>query len=280
MEIELLARARENGAEVVLTGAGADELFDGEPRSLASLVTMQGWRRAARQARGLEGFGRPRSPIFEWLVRPLVAARLPRGIRRLRAHASSSPPPWAGPRLRAHYRAWSRVEMERTFAWDVAGPEARATLFLSSSHRRHVSWLKHQEERAAGIVRCDPYTDPEVVSFVLGLPEVWLIHGGLRRGLFREVIRDLVPEGLRMRNDKAHFEPAFARFLRAADGVRTIEDLADFRELAALELVDPAKARSVVRGLVAEPETTEGWSTLWPALAVEAFLRARENARA
>lgn len=170
--------------------------------------------------------------------------------------------------------------MERAFAWEDAGPEARATMFLSSSHRRHVSWLKHQEERAAGVVRCDPYADPEVVSFVLGLPEVWLVHGGIRRGLFRETIRDLVPESLRMRRDKAYFEPAFARFLRAANGFRTIEGLADFRELAALELVDPANASSVVRGLVAAPETADGWSTLWPALAVEAFLRAAESARA
>ena len=56
-EIEVLARAKSEGADCVLCGAGGDELFDGDPVSLARYTRRGRWLRAASSARAMRGFG-------------------------------------------------------------------------------------------------------------------------------------------------------------------------------------------------------------------------------
>ncbi|MDB4942364.1 MAG: Asparagine synthetase, partial [Labilithrix sp.] len=74
LEIEAITRARAHGAEAVLTGVGADELFDGDPRSLARVARRGRILDATRKARALRGFERPASPALAWVARPLLAA--------------------------------------------------------------------------------------------------------------------------------------------------------------------------------------------------------------
>jgi len=273
MEIEMLARAKAHGADVALMGVGADELFDGDPRALAELVRGGRVARAVTSARALRGFTRPRRPVIRYVVRPLVASIVPRAVRRRHALRAPQPlPSWAGPRLREHARAWRAQEIEQSLSRPRTAAERFVRFDASPSHD-HLAWLRHQEQVASGLERRDPYLDRDLVRFVTALPPTWLLHGGTRRGLFREAVRGLLPESIRVRADKASFEPAFARFVEASGGFAALRPLANLSELASLGLVEPASFGAAFDAFAVRPE--DGWGDVWPALAVEAFLRGR-----
>jgi asparagine synthetase B (glutamine-hydrolysing) len=275
MEIEMLARARELGAECALMGVGADDLFDGEPRAIAELVRRGRPRAAIASARELRGFVRPRVPVLSWIVRPLLARMVPTSIRSRRARKSPLPlPAWAGPRLAGFVREWRDVEIDRALT-SSATPQGRFEAHRASSHLDHLAWLRHQEQVASGLERRDPYLDLELVAKIVSLQPEWLLRGDIRRGLFREAARDLLPDSLRDRLDKASFEPAFARFVAAANGFDALRPFASAPRLAALGLVDSDRFRAAFAAFVARPEDSDAWGDVWPAIAIESFLAER-----
>ena len=75
-----------------------------------------------------------------------------------------------------------------------------------------------QAHRGFGIQRMDPLLDDELIAFVCSLPPAFLLHGGQTRGLLRAAMKGLVPDAVRLRTDKAKFEPAMAEAVRAAGG--------------------------------------------------------------
>ena len=259
MEVEALARARDNGADVVLTGVGADEILDGEPRALASL--RKPWR-SIRAAQKLRGFERPFVPAIAWVARPILARLQPRFVRAWRAGRSRRAlPVWAGPLLEELVRRR-----------DPAPPDDSG---WERPYHEHLAWLRHQEDVAAGIACVPPFLDPSLRSLILSFDPAWLLHGGVRRGLFREAVRDVLPTSLVARMDKAAFEVAFQRFLAAAGGFEMLRPLASVRELASAGLVEPKGFMEAFDVFERAPQVGEYWTDCWPVLATEAFLRER-----
>jgi asparagine synthase (glutamine-hydrolysing) len=258
-EVEMLAVARAHGAERCLSGAGGDELFNGNPSALSTYVRQGQLAEALGAARRLEGFDRPRSRVLSWLVRPLLAPIQPASLHRWRArYRPASAPRWVGPAAHAFLRA--RDAIDRVAA-----------------HRDYVAWLRHQEIVASGCDLREPFFDADVVRAIGELPPAWLLHGNARRGLFREAMRGLLPESLRTRADKARFEPAVARFFEAAGGAARLRDLASLSRLVELGIVTPTHSASTFEAFAGAPCEAESWLALWPALAVEAFLRASQG---
>lgn len=273
MEVEAFARACDGGADVVLTGNGGDELFDGHPGSLADRVSSSGWLAAIHDAIDVEGFSRPRFPAFEWILRPHLSRVVPTSLRRLRGARRRCPPTWSGPVLQEFHQVWFAGRIEDAFI-DRSDIYGRRRLFLGSPHREHLLWLRHQEEVASGAVIRGPYLDPILIQEVLRFPPDWLLRGNVRRGLFREASKGLIPENLRRRMSKAAFEPAFLRLFRAADGFRKLREYADARELSSLGIVSKDVFRTEADAFLSNPEVGGyGWTTVLPVLATEAFLR-------
>ncbi len=258
-EVELLTVARSRGAERCLSGAGGDELFDGEPRSIAAYARRGDFERALQTAQQLRGFDAPRSPIVSWLARPLLASLQPRALRTWRErYKRASAPAWAGPVTHAFLRA-------------------RNTIAKGSAQRDYIAWLRHQEIVASGSDLREPFFDRDLTAAIGGLPPEWLLFGDVRRGLFRHALRDLLPESVRARLDKARFEPALARFFAAAQGFERLRPLAALPRLKALGVVTPTYQGPALDVFATE---VEPWLDLWPVLAVEAFLHARERREA
>lgn len=278
MEVEMFARARAHGAEIVLSGDGGDALFDGTPDALAALTRAGRPLDAMRAARVLRGFGAPRGRVFDWAIRPAVTSVVPRSIRMWKARRGKPvAPAWAGPVARVSIEeSWARrlAELETRLANGRAEdtwPTERARVWMA--------WYRHQQEVASGIERRDPYLDRELVAWVQALPPEWLLDGGIRRGLFREAVRGLVPESLRTREDKASFETAMFRFVESIGGFASLRPLARVPHLADLGLVEPRPFGQLFDELAARPIGSWEWSNVWPALGAEAFLAARGEAR-
>ncbi|MDF2692264.1 MAG: Asparagine synthetase [Labilithrix sp.] len=276
LEVEAIARARAYGAEVVLTGAGGDELLDGEPHSLSRLLRRGEVREAVRAARALRGFEWTGRSLTGWLARPLLAPHLPRQLRmwkarRMRAYV----PEWAGPSLRAS-RERARDQSLAVLADRISRkePPERAPTEI---YRVFYAWYRHHHEVTTGLPRRDPYLDRALVKFVHRLPPEWLLLGDVRRGLFRDAMRGVLPESLRMRDDKATFEPAMFRWVESVGGFESFCHLTTMERLAALGLVIPAKFTEAFDELARAPMTSYGWWAVWSALCVESFLRARDS---
>lgn len=272
VQTALYAAAREHGAEILLTGAGGDHLFDGDPRALAALARKSP-REAVRAARSLRDFDELRFPALEWVLRPLVVPLVPTSLRRvvarrIRRRSPSASEAWAGSRLRdvAHRLADRKLEHA------LARPSADVERYFEHPERRHFLWTVHQEQVAGGIERRDPYFTLDVARVMANVPAPFVLDGGRRRGLFRRAMRGKVPESILDRPDKAEFAPAFTMFFEAAGGTQAFARELEGRALGRLGLVDPgAFAREAPRALTC-PDALARFGYAWAAISTEAFL--------
>jgi asparagine synthase (glutamine-hydrolysing) len=274
-EIELMKRARERGAESVLTGVCGDQLFSGDPRVLARSALHGHWIDSVRQAIRFRTHWPSSSVerVGRYVVAPFFLSVAPgfRALRRRRRAAQRWP--WAGPRLRSFLtERYQRSAM--VSSWREATCASRINSYLHGDFLE-VADARSQAEVAAGIARWDPFLDDELFDRLGGFPLDCLVHGGGTRGLFRLALRGLVPESLRLRTDKSGFDEALTAMIGPAERSKLFE-LADMRELESLGFVDAQGFRSYFERILAEGATTHRhWLTVWPALAVESFIRDR-----
>lgn len=275
MELELFSRAKQAGADRILTGAGGDLLFDGSPFALARHLRKGRFGEAVIAARAMTGFyAMPRSRVFSFAVRPLLARLVPVRIRRARMLRRVLVPDWAGERLRRIMVEYHRADVDDALrSRDTA--ERRLAAVEAAPALARDAWYQHQHETATGLVRFDPYLDASLVRFVARLSPELLVRGAVRRGLFRDAIRGLVPESLRMRLTKAGFEDGFTRSVAAAGGFEQFRDLARASALADAGFVEPREFMAAFHELASQPIDSWGWGDVWPALAVESFMRSR-----
>jgi len=271
--LAMLRAARDIGAERVITGAGGDDLLDGDPSCLADEARRgRVWSATRAAARlqviaGTTAGGR----IARYVVQPLVAPLVPAGVRGMRRrfrHRDTHA--WAGPLLR-DFLARAAERTRPPAPRDASGRLAR---FVSSSYLAEITELRSQLESASGVVRVDPFFDPEVVELVLRLPPHILLYGDRVRGLYRHALRGRVPDRVRLRPDKADFETALLEQLDAAGGFPALADLARMEALHDLGLVEPRAFAAAYDELARTALDTDQWILLWPALAAEAFARA------
>jgi asparagine synthetase B (glutamine-hydrolysing) len=270
-EIETLERARQNGAERCLNGVAGDGLFDGAPSALSAMARRGDVLGALRAATQLEGFDIPRSRALSWIARPMLARAEPHAVRRRRLRGLLRTPSWAGPRLSRIIEHQRDVFVAHAMMPRETGAD-RFAAAQAAPDLEYIGWLRHQEEIASRLPRRDPYLDPTLRRFVLSLPPEWLLHGGKRRGLYREAIRELVPDVIYRRTSKADTEPGIVRVVDAAGGVASLRDLARVRRLADLGLVEPRAFARLFDELAADPTRSWDWATVFAVLAVEAFV--------
>lgn len=270
LELAMAAAARREGAELVLTGAGGDDLFDGSPYVFADLARTRPLR-AVRAATTLVLPWRVSKArrVADFVVRPWISPHVPEGVRfRHRRRRLARSMPWAGPTAAA--------VLEAIAAEHVPGgttPSERYDRFATSPHLVEVATLRAQFAVATGLRRVDPFLDDALARFTCRIDPPALLTGNRLRGLFREAARGLVPDSVRLRGDKAAFEPAQVAMVEAAGGFGALESLARGGRAAALGLIEPAAFRDEWAAFVRDP-VDHDWLAVWPVLAVEAFLQA------
>ena len=275
-DIRLTKMSRHSGAHVLLTGVGGDELLYGDHRLFADKVIrghLVAGLGGAIRLKGLHGStvrSRLRQLIVSPLARIVVGARVRNTIRSARRSSSVS---WAGPRLRKLIRHGLLAEFRGSV--ESGRPTERSSLCELTSSPYYSEWKEErgQIEHAGGCARVEPFFDDDLVEFLASLRPDLLFHGGWSRGLFRLSMRDLVPEIVRMREDKADFESAFLQVVHSAGGFEVFRPLLTMVALADYQLVEPKAFRRRFDQLAQTPLDGRLWAEVWPVLAAEAFVR-------
>jgi asparagine synthase (glutamine-hydrolysing) len=261
-------RARAWGADAMVTGFGGDFVLDGDLGGFADRA-RSGDVGAILDAGGLQ-VPWPSSAldqVFRFVAKPLARPFAPASwvaYRHARARAASQTLRWAGPRL--------RPLLEEPLN-ERAGGDDWLTAFATSYAMMEGADGVGQTEAAWGTPYVTPYLDPRFIELVASLPPAHLFAGGRMRGLFRVAMEGLLPDSLRLRPDKASFEPMLDQMFAAAGGMDRFRALLQMEATADLGLVEPSRFREMFTRVVDRVPTARGWLEVWPMLAVEAFVQ-------
>lgn len=217
----LYQAASEQGVQVLLSGFGGDEMV--------SARTAVAWDELIRE-------GQWRIFMFEWFKQGLSAGNLLLPVRMLIKMA-------LGGRIRkaGNTKAFAPALLDARFQClplqpDYAGKHKlrerleekfRRPVFTTSAQRRLSLLLTdHLPQRMEycyaaaaqhGIEYRYPLLDIELVETFLAFPP-WVKQSlGMNRFLFREALRGIVPEEIRLRNDKSYSTIPQMQFERASD---------------------------------------------------------------
>jgi asparagine synthase (glutamine-hydrolysing) len=276
--LALDAAAKRGGTDRILTGVGGDNILEGEPRLFGDLLRRGRPWEALRSTISLQGAG-GRSAwwrIRHFLVRPLgrrlVPDRLLKARMALRFRRTFD---WMGPRFTGWLERRIALKPQPTVELDWTASERYAN-FVRMPILSWMALVRSQQEEATQCRRVDPLFDNELVRFAASLPPLRLLAGDFLRGLLRNSMVGSLPEEVRTRPGKAYMEPASAGMIASAGGFATFERLARVERLSDLGLVHPDRFRRHFNRLASQPLGPHWWS-VWPALAVEEFLRQRDE---
>jgi asparagine synthase (glutamine-hydrolysing) len=275
----LLARARADGASVVLGGDGGDELFGVRFHLMADRLRSGRALAALRLARALPDGGAPPSTrtLLRFLAREELRAALPYAPHeRLRARrdADVRDVDWLRPaaaRAVAQARdpwGWKRRAGPRWWAYAAdllaEGPEAIGLL----DHLR-------LRARASGLPARHPLLDVDLVELALRLPPAASFDRRHDRVAIRRALAGVLPDEVRLPERKARFNDLVADCLTGADWALVRRLLgAPGAEVTAWVAPETLRARLLERPLAAHPvHPFAGAQELWRLVTVELWLR-------
>jgi asparagine synthase (glutamine-hydrolysing) len=207
-ELLSVARARKN--RVLLSGFFGDQMLFGRAY-LLDLVHSLRWRKVIRD---LNQFGLWMTDVDpkdfrEQLWSDLLRAHIPVGflplLRRIRAKTQADYyPRWYSKRFRqqALDRALGQVRLPGKFASKHA-----EECYRQANSRYHLNGLEETNKLLAiyGLQPAYPFMDRDLISFVMAIPGEVVNWQGVPKGLFREAMKGVLPEAIRLRRWKADF---------------------------------------------------------------------------
>lgn len=261
------------GAKLLLTGTGGDGFFGSDygialydavshadlRGALMVLQTRFPHRFSLRARAGVSARAvlRPFVPMF------LRRRRVPRFVAGL--------PDWVGPLLRDEFEQLARERAERRPA--RSAQERFEDTVTNAAESEYCAEARAQTDTASPIPRADPLYDDSLVQFLTAIRQEKLFVDSSYRGLVRRAMRGLLPDKVRERVDKSDFEPALAQ---AMWPIERFEPLLGFERIGAMGIVNVESFRKYIAPLYDAPSAERNaarWTTFYPALAMEAFLR-------
>jgi asparagine synthase (glutamine-hydrolysing) len=204
---QVFRKAHEQGIKVMLDGQGADEVMGGYHAylgaRLASLLRQGKYAEAVRFSRRAGTL--PRQSSFLVWARAMdfmLPSRVQMPLRRLVGRELD--PAWLN-------LAWFEKNGVRPQSVGyVEGRDVLRAVLESDLNRTSLPRLLRFEDRnsmAFSIESRVPFLTPELVEFVLSLPENYLVaDDGTTKAVFRRAMRGLVPDAILDRRDKIGFE--------------------------------------------------------------------------
>lgn len=279
--LPLLRAAAADGVTTMLDGDGGDELFG--PRSYLMADRLRGGHplRALALARELPGAGShiPRREVAGVVGSFGLAGALPYRLQNaLRAPlARREAPPWLRRRT-----VGDLVSSDDPYAWKrLDGPRwwAHAADGIANGIEA-VGVFEHQRRRAAmaGLEARHPMLDLDLVELALSQPPEASLDRRYSRPLLRDALAGLLPDSVRLRPAKAHFESLIVSCLTGADAAAMRAVLSDpAAELGAyLELSRMRSELLDSEALLRDNPFRWMWQ-VWRLLTAELWLRSQQG---
>ncbi len=213
---------------VALNGNGGDEFLDGSRLYYVEHLLQGQWKQLYQSLRrDIDASGRRQA--VGWLVRYGMIEALPRpvqeGLRQTKRtltaglgrgdnkRNSSQSLYWLTPKMRRHLaerRQRSELQSRRLHCMAV-----HRGLLESLNHpfSDHVVELANRFSSMGQIERRAPMRDHRFVQFAFSTPERLRLRGNVTKFIHRQALRDLLPDRVRERPDKAEFSLAFSKQL-------------------------------------------------------------------
>jgi asparagine synthase (glutamine-hydrolysing) len=218
-QYQVFRAARCAGIKVMLDGQGADEILGGYRHylgaRLASLLRQGQWPDALRFLQSLsrlEGFGgyQGLACCADYLLPPALQSVARRLVGK------DALPSWLN-RLWFAERGVGPAFVNYTTVREVLRES------LSRSLSQTLPRLLRYEDRnsmASSVESRVPFLTPELVSFLQGLPEEYIIaRDGTSKAVFRKAMRGIVPDTILDRRDKLGFVTPERTWLKVLDGL-------------------------------------------------------------
>jgi hypothetical protein len=201
----LFETVRCEGSRVLVTGFFGDQVLANHGY-LVDLVAGLRWRRVLRDLELMvEWMDFDRASLRRLLLLEVLRRYFPSWLtptaRRLRApYDSNRYPRWFSKDIRR--RALERAQTQRRQHWPGVSNHAMACYHQT---RAHVLLLEESNKTAAmfGIEVANPFMDRDLVAFIMSVPGEVVNLQGVPKGLYREAMRDVLPEAVRLRKWKA-----------------------------------------------------------------------------
>lgn len=220
----LLGRITASGGEPVATlvaGEGGDELLLGQVFAVADRHAA-GDREGAR--REIATF--PEPELAARVVEGLLSGAYDRAADRTR-RALSDVPPW----LASRYVADTGIVARLACGYPRLGEPGQITVSYSRALMNEAGaagrvqcggWWEDMGRRAGVAITC-PFLDPDLAAFTWGLPPRLLRDHGLEKIVLREALRDVLPDSVARRPDKAEaLALMHAGLSERADAIRSV----------------------------------------------------------
>jgi asparagine synthase (glutamine-hydrolysing) len=214
-QYRVMRLAKEKGIKVMLDGQGADEMLGGYRPYLAaklgSLVRKFEWLKACQLLLKIRRYD-------DYTLRSILiqtgAYFLPLSLQAFARMLVGKDfvPPWLE-------RKWF-VEREVTVAYkekNLTGDILREELYRSLMEQLLILLLRYEDRNsmAFSIESRVPFLTPDLASFILSLPEDYIINvQGRSKSIFRKAMRGIVPDAILDRSDKIGFATPEKRWLK------------------------------------------------------------------
>ncbi|MDC1429239.1 asparagine synthase (glutamine-hydrolyzing) [Emcibacteraceae bacterium] len=207
-QYKVFEAVKHSGVKVILDGQGADEMLGGymyyQGARLATLIRKGNFKGAIdfmRNTRELPG--RSNSLLFKLAGSYL----LPQSIIPLARQMSGKSfyPKWLNKDWLKKNNIQNRVDKIKR---DAARGYLTPHLIDSLQGLAHLLRYEDRNSMFHSIESRVPFLIPELAEFLLSLPESYLISdNGVSKYVFREAMREIVPDSILDRQDKIGFEP-------------------------------------------------------------------------
>jgi len=225
MGFSVVEKAKELGIKTILTGQGGDNILSGNFYVLDEYFKNFQWIQLYKEVKALPN---RKSFIKRYLIAPLLGKN---NIQRLR--------------LISH-----RIKGKEVFkdiSQDIFKESSEYYTGGSSSFQCDLEQILHSTlsalmdssyyavaEEHFGIKFKHPFFDKQLIEFILTLPPKFKYSEGISKQLLRTIMKDILPEKIRLRRDKAEFSEVLNQQIDSID----LDDLLNNANLVKLGLIE------------------------------------------
>lgn len=211
--------AVEIGALTILTGHGSDEIHHLLPYYLADLLRhpLRGksagfgnvWQEATKWAKARNCS--PWSILIPFGLHPIIASWVA-GTRWAgllpKKDADWSVPPWITPAFAHRHALRSRVNKNARQMYRQC-QHTSLSITLNAITSRAGDVFRWSVAAPLGIANAHPFLDPRLLSFGLGMQSRIVPEPGNMKPVLAEAMRDILPDVIRYRQQKGHFNEVY-----------------------------------------------------------------------